>query len=88
MLDIKDASRALDRLATDEKGTTFIRTPGGEQEVLIVNEPGLYRLIMRSNKQEAREFQRWIAHEVLPQIRAMGRKGVIVRDPFLKLIAP
>ena len=39
---------------------------------LIVSEPGLYKLIMRSRKPEAKEFQRWVTHEVLPQIRKTG----------------
>lgn len=39
---------------------------------LIVSEPGLYKLIMRSRKQEAKEFQRWVTHEVLPSIRKHG----------------
>lgn len=42
------------------------------QAVNIVSEPGLYKLIMRSRKPEAKEFQRWVAHEVLPQIRKTG----------------
>lgn len=39
---------------------------------LIISEPGLYKLIMRSRKQEAKEFQRWVTHEVLPSIRKHG----------------
>lgn len=39
---------------------------------LIISEPGLYKLIMRSRKPEAKEFQRWVTHEVLPQIRKTG----------------
>lgn len=39
---------------------------------LIISEPGLYKLIMRSRKSEAKEFQRWVTHEVLPQIRRTG----------------
>ncbi len=42
------------------------------QAVNIVSEPGLYKLIMRSRKPEAHEFQRWVTHEVLPQIRRTG----------------
>lgn len=47
-------------------GTNGGRTP------LIINEPGLYKLIMRSRKPEAKEFQRWVTHEVLPSIRRTG----------------
>lgn len=42
------------------------------QAINIVSEPGLYRLVMRSRKPEAKEFQRWVTHEVLPQIRRTG----------------
>lgn len=48
------------------------------QAVNIVSEPGLYKLIMRSRKPEAKEFQRWVTHEVLPQIRRTG--GYIPTD--------
>lgn len=47
-------------------GTNGGRTP------LIISEPGLYKLIMRSRKTGAKEFQRWVTHEVLPTIRKTG----------------
>lgn len=64
-----DAVRGLD---DDEKGTETVRTPGGEQVVTVVSEPGLYQLVMRSRKPEAKPFRRWIAHEVVPAIRKHG----------------
>ncbi|MEX3726085.1 Bro-N domain-containing protein [Bilophila wadsworthia] len=45
----------------DEKGTNSIRTPGGEQQMLVISEPGLYSLILRSRKPEAKAFKRWIS---------------------------
>ncbi len=45
---------------------------GGAQSFNIINEPGLYKLIMRSNKPEAKMFQRWVTHDVLPAIRKTG----------------
>lgn len=63
------------RLDDDEKGRTFIPTLGGEQEITIVNEPGLYSVILRSNKPEAKAFKRWITHEVIPAIRKTGHYG-------------
>lgn len=51
--------------------TTDIAQNGGKAPVFI-SEPGLYKLIMRSRKTEAKEFQRWVTHEVLPQIRRTG----------------
>ncbi len=65
-----DMTRNLD---DDEKGTHFLRTAGGEREVSIINEPGLYSSIIRSNKPEARAFKRWVTHEVLPSIRKTGQ---------------
>lgn len=60
------------RLDDDEKGVYSIQTPGGEQETTIVNEPGLYSLVLGSRKPEAKEFKRWITHEVIPSIRKHG----------------
>ena len=71
-LEIKQPTKALSRLDDDEKGVTTIHTLGGPQQMLIVSEPGLYRLIFTSRKPEARQFQRWVTHEVLPSIRKYG----------------
>ena len=72
VLEIEQATRAVERLDEDEKGVSLIHTPGGNQEMLIVNEPGLYSLILGSRKPEAKAFKRWITHEVLPSIRQTG----------------
>ena len=45
---------------------------GGAQFLNLVSESGLYTLIMRSNKPEAKQFKRWITHEVIPSIRKTG----------------
>ena len=71
-LDLSDTSKTLERLDDDEKGTSSIRTPGGEQKVSIINEPGLYSLVMGSRKPEAKAFKRWTTHEVIPSIRKHG----------------
>ena len=63
---------ALQRLDADEKGVTKVYTRGGLQNIQVINEPGLYSLILRSNLAEARAFKRWVTHEVLPQIRKTG----------------
>ena len=72
-LGIKDASDAVARLDQDERGAVKIPTLGGPQEMNVVNEFGLYRLILRSNKPKAKTFQRWLIHDVLPLIRKTGR---------------
>jgi anti-repressor protein len=63
---------ATERLDEDEKGVSKIYTLGGEQEMTVINESGLYSLILTSNKPEAKQFKRWITHEVLPSIRKTG----------------
>lgn len=65
----KDMTRNLD---SDEKGRQIVPTPGGDQEVLVINEPGLYSAVLRSRKPEAKRFKRWVTHEVLPTIRKHG----------------
>jgi prophage antirepressor-like protein len=60
------------RLDEDEKGVHLMHTPGGMQECRTINEPGLYSLIVRSRKPQAKAFKRWIVHEVLPSIRKTG----------------
>lgn len=71
-LGINDTSKAIGRLDEDEKGANLIPTPGGSQNLLIVNEYGLYSLVLSSRKPEAKEFKRWITHEVLPSLRKYG----------------
>ena len=75
ILDIGDPSKAVSRIDDDERGTTTVRTPGGPQEVLTVNESGLYSLIFTSRKAEAKSFRKWVTSEVLPAIRQTGRYG-------------
>ena len=67
ILDFRDAANAIRLLDEDEKGTQKVRTPGGEQEMSIISESGLYTLIMRSNKPEAKRFRKWVTSEVLPK---------------------
>lgn len=65
----RDYLRMLD---DDEKGAHIVRTLGGDQQVQIVNESGLYSLIFKSRKPEAKRFKRWVTHEVLPTLRKHG----------------
>lgn len=71
-LGLGNMSQAVARLDDDEKGVISNDTPGGIQEFRAINEPGLYRLIMSSRKPEAKAFQRWVTHEVLPSIHRDG----------------
>lgn len=72
VLDLKDVNRSLSKLDEDEKGTQTLSTLGGMQKMSVINEAGLYNLIFRSNKPEAKPFKRWVTHEVLPSIRKTG----------------
>jgi anti-repressor protein len=85
VLEIGDTSSALRRLDDDEKGTDSILTSSGKQEMLIVNESGLYELIFGSKKPEAKQFKRWVKSEVLPTIRKTGQYGVI--DPVQQYLS-
>ena len=63
---------AIRRLDDDEKGVHLTHTLGGDQKISIINECGLYSLILSSRKPEAKAFKRWITHEVIPSIRKHG----------------
>ncbi|AHL70842.1 prophage antirepressor [Bacillus pumilus] len=75
VLEIKNNRDALSRLDEDEKGVVLTDTLGGSQELAAVNEPGLYALILSSRKPEAKQFKRWITHDVIPTIRQTGQYG-------------
>jgi prophage antirepressor-like protein len=79
-LDIKNVSDAATRLDGDEKmtlalneGQTGIR--GGARSMNVINESGLYSVILRSDKPSAKRFKKWVTSEVLPSIRKTGRFG-------------
>lgn len=73
ILGLENSRKATADLDPDERNTVTISdgTPGNPNKT-IIGEPGLYKLIMRSRKPEAKEFQRWVTHEVLPTIRKTG----------------
>ena len=72
ILGISGYRHAISKLDADERGSLKVHTLGGIQEMITVNEPGLYRLIMRSNKPISKQFQHWVAHKILPTIRKTG----------------
>lgn len=72
ILGISKYRDALNRLDQDERCTVRVDTLGGEQEMGALTENGLYTLIIRSDKQEAKPFRKWVTAEVLPSIRKTG----------------
>lgn len=76
-LGIADTRKSVSYLDEDERTTSPVTDSlGREQQTYIVNEPGLYSLILRSRKPEAKAFKRWITHEVLPTLRKTGSYSV------------
>lgn len=72
ILDVKNSRDAISRLDDDEKDVALTDTLGGMQEMAVINEFGLYSLVLSSRKPEAKQFKRWITHEVIPKIRKTG----------------
>ena len=76
ILGLANARKSVKSLDNDEKSSVTISygtsPKGGNPNMTVVNEPGMYKLIFKSRKAEAKEFTRWVTHEVLPQIRQHG----------------
>lgn len=73
VLGIVKVSNTVALLDDDERGAHTVGTPSGPQQMNIVSESGLYSLILRSRKPEAKRFKRWVTHDVLPSIRRTGQ---------------
>lgn len=78
-LEIAQPASAARALEEDEKGVRIMHTLGGAQKVTVINESGLYSLIMTSRKPAAKRFKKWVTAEVLPAIRQTG--GYMVAAP-------
>lgn len=82
VLDVGNPSQALTRLDDDEKNTIILNEGNrGNPSTVVVSEPGLYTLILGSRKPEAKQFKRWITHEVIPSIRRTGTYGIPTNLP-------
>ena len=80
LLSIENHKNITKRLEEDEVGTFELPHPQSKEkklEMLCVNESGLYSVILRSDKPEAKAFRRWITHEILPQIHRTGEYNAI-----------
>lgn len=80
VLELSSPHKVAERLEDDEKGRSLIPTLGGEQETTIISESGLYSVILRSDKPQAKPFRKWVTSEVLPTIRKTGSYSV--RDSY------
>lgn len=79
-LEIKNPTDAVQKLDEDERTLANIEGASNGLPVNVISEPGLYTLILRSRKPEAKAFKRWITHEVIPSIR---KHGAYVADSVL-----
>lgn len=77
-LEITKHRDAISRLDPDERGSVKLDTPGGKQDIAAINEYGLYNLVLSSRKPEAKEFKRWITHDVIPAIRKTGSYSMAI----------
>lgn len=76
-LDLNSPHKVAERLDEDERNLIPVTDSlGRKQETTVINESGLYNVIFRSDKDKAREFKRWVTHEVLPAIRKTGTYSV------------
>lgn len=78
----RDMHRILD---SDEKGAHIVRTPGGDQEMTVINQSGLYHAILKSRKPEARRFRKWVTAELLPELNRTGSYSLIGQGERLRL---
>lgn len=72
------ANAVANHVDEEDKGVTELMTPGGKQKMVIINESGLYSLVLSSKLPDAKKFKRWVTSEVLPSIRKHG--GYIQRQ--------
>lgn len=81
-------SATMGPLDDDEKDMVTLSTSGGDQELLVVSESGLYALVFRSRKPQAREFSRWVRKEVMPALRRTGTYTLAEQDKAVGPQAP
>lgn len=81
VLEIANPRVVSARIDPESKGVCLADTPGGRQNVTVVDEAGMYEVVLRSDKPEASQFRRWVTREVLPSIRRTGSYGAPSFDP-------
>lgn len=92
ILDLKKLDSAIRNIQDEWKGTQILSTLGGPQEMTIINESAVYKIIMRSNKPIADKFQNFVCGDILPSIRKKGiyeikdKSKMILQRPVRKLL--
>ena len=76
ILEYRDAPNLIRGLDDDEKGTQKVSTLGGDQQMSVITESGLYHVILNAKTERVKPFRRWVTEEVLPQIRKTGSYSV------------
>ena len=82
---VTESTKSLD---DDERSSVILNTLGGDQEMNIISESGLYALIFRSRKPEAKTFSKWVRAEVLPSIRKTGAYAMPIQKPGSRIALP
>lgn len=79
ILGYKETAKAIrTHICAEDKGVSVLDTPGGQQKITLINESGLYSLILGSKLPKAKTFKRWVTSDVLPTIRKTG--GYVAND--------
>lgn len=76
----------LKHVDDEDKGVAKCDTPGGLQDMTIINEPGVYSLTFSSQLESAKKFKRWVTHEVLPSIRKQGFYSMLTDDKLIQVL--
>lgn len=90
ILEYSNSRKALsDHVDEEDKGVTICDTPGGKQKLTVINESGLYSLIISSKLPSAKKFKRWVTSEVLPAIRKHGLYAIddVLENPDMLIDA-
>lgn len=86
VLGLTDTKKSIKLLDEDERNIIPLTDAlGRKQDTYIINEPGLYSLVLRSRKPEAKEFKRWITHDVIPSIRKQGYYTLGLNERLISL---
>ena len=88
VLEIEKYRDAVARLDEDERGSVLVDTLGGPQDMATISESGLYALVFRSRKAQARAFSKWVRSEVLPALRKTGSYSLPGERPALRGRSP